>query len=182
MVLTTGARAMVSEAYGPLFDVQADPLVTAASLTDRLSDVPRGTPYVLTVLTPYPDNPIDTEDLARAVALLTDGTTRVPTGSYNAIVGRVGERPSLIRSGDRPFRVRTAVGAADLDVRMECWLPADTIRRMGFGRVVSGRVPVLTLDRGVSFVSLTEDGAARRVAYGWAILAPQPRWVLRWRE
>ncbi|MGE5359172.1 MAG: protein O-mannosyl-transferase family [Bacteroidales bacterium] len=176
---TSGARSLLADAYGPLFDIEPDPRVLAPPLADRLADLRPGTAYVLTLLSQYPDNPIDKEDLAHAVAFMTGGTTRLqPTARYNVMIGRVGQAPALVRSSARPFRLRATAGNVEVDVRIECWLPADTIRRMGFGRVVAGRRPVLTLDRGVSVVALNDDGTARRVEYGWAILAPQARWLI----
>ena len=49
---------------------------------------------------------------------------------------------------------------------------------MGFGRVTVGRTPALTLDRGASFVAFDNAGTVKAVEYGWAILAPQPRWII----
>ncbi len=183
VVATNGARAMLVDAYGPLFDIQPDPRVPNPSLADRLGDLRPGTPYVLTLLAEYPDNPVDQEELARTVTFLTGGTTPLRSNAkYNVMVGRVGQHPSLLKSADQPFRLRATAGTTDVDIRMECWLPADTIRRMGFGRVIAGRRPLLTLDRGVSLVALNEDGTARRIEYAWAILAPQPRWVVSWKQ
>jgi hypothetical protein len=102
----------------------------------------------------------------------------VPTARYNIVAGRAGDKPTLLRSSNQPFRLSAVVAGHDLDVRLECWLPADTIRRMGFGRVIVGRRPLLTLDRGVSVVALNPDGTAKGVEYGWTILAPQPRWII----
>lgn len=170
---------MLVAAYGPLLDIERDSRVSAPSFSERLARLRAGTPYVLTVLEPYDDIPLDRADLDTAVARLTANHAHLPPGAhYNVIAGRVGEAPTLTRSGDLPFRVEGRAGGSDLDIRMECWLPADTIRRMGFGRVIVHREPVLTIDRGASFVALSEAGAATQVEYGWAILAPQPRWII----
>jgi hypothetical protein len=177
VALTRGARKMVKEAYGPLFEVQQDTRVPAAPLAERVARFPRGTPFVLTVLAPYPDIPLDPQDLSATLAWLT-GARDVPSARYNVIVGRAGEKPLLVHSENRPFRLSTIVAGRRVDVRIECWLPADTIRRMGFGRVVVERRPVLTLDRGVSIVALNPDGTVKGVEYGWTILAPQPRWIV----
>jgi hypothetical protein len=95
------------------------------------------------------------------------------------MVGRTGERPVLVRSEPRPYRLRAAVGDVKLEVRMESWLPADTIRRAGFGHVVIGRGHVLTLERGVSFVALGPDGRARVAGYASCLFAPEPRFRIR---
>ena len=42
----------------------------------------------------------------------------------------------LVESQDRPYRVRVTIEPFDFDVRMESWLPTDTIRRAGFGHVI----------------------------------------------
>ena len=66
-----------------------------------------------------------------------------------------------------------------MDIRIECWLPADTIRRMGFGHVIVNRHHALTLDRGVSFVALAAAGHASLRAWAGGLLAPQPRFIVR---
>ena len=49
--------------------------------------------------------------------------------------------------------------AMGVEVRMESWLAADTIRRMGFGHVVAGRHHTLIVERGVSFAAFdARDG------------------------
>ena len=58
-------------------------------------------------------------------------------------------------------------------------LPADTIRRMGFGHVLVDRRHVLTLDRGASFVALGPAAAPLVSAWAGGLYAPQPRYVIR---
>ena len=58
-------------------------------------------------------------------------------------------------------------------------MPADTIRRMGFGHVIVNRHHELTLDRGVSFVALDASGHAALRAWAGGLLAPQPRFIVR---
>ena len=74
------------------------------------------------------------------------------------MVGRTGEPPAVVRSELRPFRLRAAVSDMNVDIRMESWLPPDTIRRAGFGHVIVNRRHVLTLERGVSVVALARMG------------------------
>ena len=81
----------------------------------------------------------------------------------------------MIRSEDRPYRLRTRLGPFEFDVRMESWLPTDTIRRAGFGHVIVDRKHVLTLERGVSFVALGPGG---HPIYSSGIYAPIPRYIL----
>ena len=63
-----------------------------------------------------------------------------------------------------------------VDVRMESWLPTDTIRRAGFGHVIVNRKHLLTLERGVSFVAMGPGGEP---VYSSGILRPYPA-LYRW--
>jgi hypothetical protein len=72
-----------------------------------------------------------------------------------------------------------AVSTMDVDVRMESWLPPDTMRRAGFGHVVVNRRHVLTLERGVSLVALGENGETRLAGYASGLYAPEPRFRIR---
>jgi hypothetical protein len=195
VAVTDGAAGMLTAAYGPLFDIERDARVPAPSFSERVGRFARGTPYVLALLEPYSDNPVDSAEIDAALGRLTGDTVRLESSStaqpaapvsirfpggayYNVIAGRVGERPTVARVDSRPFRMSGRAGSVDVDIRIECWLPADTIRRMGFGRVIVGHAPALTLDRGASFVAFDENGGVKAVEYGWAILAPQPRWII----
>jgi hypothetical protein len=95
---------------------------------------------------------------------------------YTAVVGRVGEKPVLIESQNRPYRVRLRVESYDFDVRMESWLPTDTIRRAGFGHVIVNRQHALTLERGLSFVALGPSGGP---FYSSGLFAPLTRHLVR---
>jgi hypothetical protein len=68
--------------------------------------------------------------------------------------------------------VKLTLGPLDVDVRMESWLPTDTIRRAGFGHVVVNRRHALTIERGISFRTLEPDGQA---LYESGIFAPIPQ-------
>jgi hypothetical protein len=94
---------------------------------------------------------------------------------YTIVVGRVGEAPALMESMDRPFRLRTGVDRLEFDVRMESWLPTDTIRRAGFGHVIVGRHHALTIERGISFLAA---GAAGGTAYSSGLFASIPQYAL----
>ena len=95
---------------------------------------------------------------------------------YTIIIGRTGERPVVVQSQDRPYRVAVKVEPFDFDVRMESWLPTDTIRRAGFGHVVVNRRHVLTLERGISFVALGPQGGP---FYDSGLFAPIRQHVAR---
>jgi hypothetical protein len=83
-----------------------------------------------------------------------------------------------VETSDRPFRVDIWVDSADFDIRMESWLPTDTIRRAGFGHVIVNRRHVLTLERGVSFVAIGLHNEPTMVTYRSGIFAPIPRLLL----
>jgi hypothetical protein len=146
---------------------QPDPF----GFSDRIAVIGARRPYVLAVLRPDREFPLNTVALDRAWTRLAAGAPFPPLKQYNVIVGRVGERPGLIHTSDSPFRVRTAIPPLDIDIRMESWLPTDTIRRAGFGHVVVNRRHELTLERGISFKVLG-DGTP---IYESSLFAPIPR-------
>ena len=142
---------------------------------NRIERVRPGTPYVIAVLRTDREYSLNTSELARAWAWLAPGVTMPELRQYVVMAGRVGERPLLIESGDRPYRVRTRIEPYDLDIRMESWLPTDTIRRAGFGHVVANRRHALTLERGLSFVALGLDEAP---VYESGLFAPVRQYAL----
>jgi hypothetical protein len=178
VVLTDGAAALVRAAYGTLFPIEQDSRVPVPSLADRIASLPAGTPYVLGLIDSYPDTPLDPAGM-KAVAARLGLPGGLPAGLYGVVAGRIGERPVLATGAATPFRASTILDGQHVEVRIECWLQADTIRRMGFGHVLVGRQHVLTLDRGASFVALTPGGSPRLTAWAGGLFAPQPRWVIR---
>jgi hypothetical protein len=180
VVMTPESRRAAEAAYGDLLVFAPDPRVDARPLAERLDGLPHDTVYVLALLAPYRDLPFDAEELADAARRLTAGAATLTDGpSYQVLAGRVGQSPVLVRREMQPFRAAVPVGGVRLDVRMESWLPADTIRRAGFGHVVANRRHVLTLERGVSLVLLGPDGRLRGVHYGSGLFAPLPRVLTR---
>jgi hypothetical protein len=176
------ARDVARAAYGTYFAFEPDPATDSRPLAARLSGLAPGTPYVLAVLSPYPDLTFDQQELADATRFLSGGTAilgREP--SYTVIAGRVGERPALDRREDLPWRAQVTIGGLALDVRMESWLASDTIRRAGFGQVAANRKHVLILERGVSVVALSPAGEPLLMTYASSLFAPLPRYrvVLR---
>jgi len=137
-----------------------------------LAAVRPGTPYVLSILRPDREYPLNTFELGRAWQFLTAGITIPHLRQYNVIVGRVGDRPELVESADRPYRIRTRLEPFDIDVRMESWLPTDTIRRAGFGHVVVNGRHELTIERGISFRALGQGG---ETLYDSGLYAPIPK-------
>ena len=173
VVATPLARDLARAAYGDLFAVESDS--PAPALVERLGALPDGTVFVLALLAPYRDLPFDGAELDSAARVLTGGTAGLRPGpSYQILVGRVGQEPLLARLDDRPFRTGLRIGRWQLDIRMESWLPADTIRRAGFGQVVVNRRRLLTLERGVSVLILRPDGSSV-AAYASGLFAPLSR-------
>ncbi|HMB79169.1 MAG TPA: DUF2723 domain-containing protein [Vicinamibacterales bacterium] len=179
VVLTERARATLTAAYGPLLPVARDPRVPVERLSDAIRAVAPGTRYVLCVLRPSPDLPLDGAELALALTALTGGrVTDTPNGDYAVVAGVVGAAPDLVTASDRPFRRALTLQGVGVDIRMESWLVSDTIRRMGFGHVIAARQHTLIVERGVSFVAFDENGRAIRTAYASNIYAPQARYLV----
>jgi hypothetical protein len=180
VALTERARAELSRAYGPLLPVQTDPRVTVEPLSERVNGLPPGTPYVLCLLKPSRDLTLDTEDLAGALRALAAGApATLPSGDYVAVAGLSGRPPDLLFGSNFPFTKQVQLDGIPVEVRMESWLSADTIRRMGFGQVVAGRQHTLIVERGVSFAAFDRSGRALRRAYAANIFAPQPRYLIQ---
>ncbi len=146
------------------------------ALTERTMAVRDGTPYALAILRPDREYPLDKRALASAWSRLTAGSAELPElRQFTIVIGRVGASPVLIKSEDRPYRLQMRMHAFDFDIRMESWLPTDTIRRAGFGHVIVDRSHLLTLERGVSFAALGPGGDP---VYLSGLFAPIPRYVL----
>jgi len=179
VALTERARAEVVAAYGPMLPAAADPSVNIASFSARLRDLPAGTPYVLCVLKPSRDQPLDPDDLAAAVRTLAGAEIKLPESDYVAVAGISGRAPDFVRGSNLPFSERVQLDGVLVTLRMESWLSSDTIRRMGFGHVIVGRQHTLIVERGVSFAAFDRSGRAVRTVYAANIFAPQPRYLIR---
>jgi hypothetical protein len=184
--LAAGRRVFVNEqaarklaaAYGPVFRIEPEGR-SQRGLAEAVNDLPAGSRYVLCVLGPTPEFPLDRDALAKTVRALTGGAdVPVPNADYFVVAGQAGAPPTLIRHSDRPFREHVTLDGLPVEVRMESWLAFDTIRRMGFGHVVANRRHSLILERGVSFVALEADGHPRETAYAAGVFAPQPRYLV----
>ena len=177
-VVTDRARDELAAAYGPYIRTSLDRVTAPLPLTAELRAVPRGTRYVLTVLRPSRDLPLNRTDLVAALRALTgDATIDLPPRDYVAVAGVAGDAPALVAAADAPFRRSAIVAGVRLDVRMDSWLATDTIRRMGFGHAIVRRRHTLIVERGVSFVAFDANGAAVHTAYRENIFAPQPRYL-----
>ena len=137
---------------------------------------------MLCILRPLRGITLDTTDIEAALRTLGGGNPlTLPAGDYAAVAGQIGAPPQLVTASPSPFRQRIFVGGTATDIRMESWLAADTIRRMGFGHVIAGRQHTLIVERGVSFVAFDDQGRPIRTAYASNIFAPQPRFLAQFR-
>ncbi len=178
VMLTERARATAEAAYGPLMPMVRDARVPAQPLSGAADRLAPGTPYVLCVLRPSRDLPIDRGELARLLQRIAGQPVTPPPDDYVAIAGLTGQTPLLIAADARPFRRKLALAGVDVEIRMESWLAFDTIRRMGFGHVIAARQHTLIVERGVSFVAFGESGQALTTAYASNIFAPQARYLV----
>ena len=182
------ARDVVA-AFGPLFPLQRDAISASPDLIEEISALAPGTPYVLCVLTPPREERLDPALLRRALDMLTrghippalriDATNGSATAArYQVMAGIAGETPTVTRADDYPFRMSFRLLDDPFTVRMESWLPSDTFRRAGFGRVLRGHEHVLTLERGVSLVWFDRRERPSNPVYAASVYAPGPRYRL----
>jgi len=180
IVATGRAQRLLQTAYGPLLSTPADDRVAPPRWVDVVSTIPAGTRYAMCILKPTRENVLDSDDVAAALRALTGGAVRtLPAGDYTALSGRVGEPPLLAVGSDDPFTRSLAIDGTPVEIRMESWLAADTIRRMGFGHVIAGRRHTLIIERGMSLAAFDERGAATHTVYAAGIFAFEPRYVVR---
>jgi hypothetical protein len=174
IVLVGNAAARIAAAYGPLFPFVADNIPTTG-MADLAADIPRGTPYVLTLLEPTPNEHLDVDDFDAALQTLA-GTSapRRSTSRFQIWAGIAGEPGVGHHESNRPFRKTFSILGDPFPIRIESWLPFETFRRAGFGHVLRGREHVLTIERGVSLVWFERDGSPA-VAYAAGLYAPQAR-------
>jgi len=178
VVVTERARAELSAAYGPLIRIDADARAHADSLAAVIRSVPAGTRYVLCLLRPSRDLTLDAHEVHEdARALGIDRAFVWPSGDYTVVAGVIGQPPSLAAGSSNPFRRQVVIGGVPVDIRMESWLAADTIRRMGFGQVIAARQHTLIVERGLSFAAFDEHGRPLRTGYAANLFAPQPRYI-----
>ena len=173
VVLAGNGAARVAAAYGLLLPMVPDE--AAVTLADRAAQIARGTPYVLTLLEPTPDEYLDTNDFDAAVTTLAGvAAPRRSAARFQIWGGVAGEPRAFHYESARPFRSGFSILGDRFSVRMESWLPFETFRRAGFGHVLRGRQHVLTIERGVSLVwfDRPDDPA---VAYAAGLYAPRPR-------
>jgi hypothetical protein len=175
LVLTADAARDVIAAYGSAVPMVED--LAAAGLVEAARQVPKGSPYVLTLLTPPRERPLVPGEVADAFSLLTGGHAPPDSGAaYQVVAGIAGESPQVVRTADRPFVDRFALLEEPIVVRMDSWLPIDTFRRAGFGHVLRGRDHVQILERGVNLIWFGRDGSPSAPFYASSLFAAEPRY------
>jgi hypothetical protein len=95
------------------------------------------------------------------------------------MMGRLGDAPDRVERQRYPFRLRTRLGDLPIDVRMDSWIPGDTMRRAGFGHVIARHRHVLTLERGVSVIAFDGAGRPLLTTYASGLFAPPSRFRIR---
>ena len=174
VALTADAATAIVAAYGPLFPIVPDEGVRTQSLVEVAALLPSGTPYVLSVLPASGGDRVDPAEVAATLEALTGSSIPSANTSYQVWAGTTGTRPAFARSETRPFRQTVALGGDPFTIRLESWLPDDTFRRAGFGRVLRGREPLLTIERGISLMWLRADGSPSQI-YASGLYAARPR-------
>jgi hypothetical protein len=176
VVLSAEAARAVVSAFGSAYPVVDDPIPPAVTLAEAVSRVPRGAPYVITLLPPPRGTADDPETVSAALAALTGGhPPALAPGPYRVVAGLAGEAAAFARSDGHPFRESFPLLGDEMTVRMESWLSIDTFRRAGFGHVLRGREQVLIAERGISFVWFRLDGTPANPFYATGIFAARPR-------
>ena len=179
LVVTAQAAADIVAAYGPAYPLIEDAALPVPGLEEAAAQVPRGMPYVLTVLTPPREERLAPEALAGALDSLTGGKAPPPAAlAYELYAGVAGEPAQVHRSSNRPFTERFQMFDERFTVRMDSWLPSDTFRRAGFGHVLRRRDHVMILERGVNLVWLSRNGLPSPPYYAASLFALQPRYRL----
>ena len=175
IVLTSEAATAVTRAYGSLLPIVLDESMDRPSLAADAERIPGGAPYVLSLLTPPPDERIDEQDVEATLGRLTGNRAIKRTQArYQVIAGLAGAAPAFVQSADRPFRATVPLLGEPFLIRFDAWLPFDTFRRGGFGHVIHGHSTMLTIERGVSLAWLDRDGVSH-YRYAAGLYAPRAR-------
>lgn len=176
VVLTRDAADVVRSAYGPLWQIVPDPRSQPPTIAGTLALAP-GTPYVLSVLAPLWFMPVDRADLDRALKEV--GAPLVGRKHYAVVAGVVGRPPDVFIESDRPFRVSRRIAGLRFDIRIDAWIPFDTMRRAGFGHVIVNRRHAFTIERGVGVAAFSSSGETIRWAYpAGGIFSQLPRYLI----
>jgi hypothetical protein len=174
VVLTASAAERVRDTYGDGIPIQEDRRVTVPDLED--ASLPDGTPYALVWMTPLSINPVSRDEASGLSRRLAG--RELPPGRYVALAGLAGGIPVLAHASDHPFRVSARLPRFNIDVRIDAWLPADTMRRAGFGHIVVNRRRGFTVERGLTLVAFDEGGQVMRSLSAGGLMSPQRRFVI----
>jgi len=123
VVLAGNAAARVAAAYGSLFPLVPDGL-PPSTLLDRAESMPRGTPFIMTLLEPLPGERFDTDDFDRALTALAGRAARRSQSRFQVWAGVAGEPGGYHREADRPFRDDFSVLGDSFSGRMESCCPS----------------------------------------------------------
>ena len=70
------------------------------------------------------------------------------------------------------------IGGVPVTIRMDSWLAADTIRRMGFAHASGARQPTLIAERGISIATFGDNGRAIQTRYYSNQFASERRYLI----
>jgi hypothetical protein len=179
IIATERARLQAEAQYGQI-ESSLDERGARPPLDAVIAALPDETAYVLCSLRPSREFALNPRVLESSLRRLTAGRwTSFPPHEYACIAGLVGASPSFANASGRPFRQTFVLAGRRVEVRMDAWLAFDTIRRMGFGHVISARRHSLIVERGLSLVAFDAEGRPSQVGYEANIFAPQRRYVIR---
>lgn len=178
-VATARAADDLRRSYGPLFNIRPEPPAAAAiSLDEFARTIPPGTKYVLCVLKPTREYSLNQDELRTALQTLNGEPLDLPGGDYAAIAGIAGQRALLSQGSNHPFARRVNIGGVPVTIRMDSWLAADTIRRMGFAHASGARQPTLIAERGISIATFGDNGRAIQTRYYSNQFASERRYLI----
>jgi hypothetical protein len=179
IVTNERGKATLEAAYGPLLRSTLDERGDPRELSDLVDAVRPGARYVVCYVRPAIDAAMDERELEGIFSRLAGQRVEVSSRrNFTAMAGIAGRPPSLFRVSERPFDEVVSLDGLRVDVRIESWLPFDTIRRMGFGHVIAARRRLLVVERGISFVELDAEGAVAQAGYAANEFAPARRYVI----
>jgi len=178
LVATARAAEELQQAYGPLFTTTARTTAASLGLDEFARRIPAGTKYALCVLKPTREYRVNRDEIRDAIRTLNGAPLELPPGDYAVVAGIAGQRATVAEASNRPFARRVRIGDVPVAIRMDSWLAADTIRRMGFAHVSAARQPTLIAERGVSIATFDDTGVALQTSYYGNHFAADPAYLI----